>query len=85
MGPGKARKNATGARLWFDYAIRIFAGPTVEAIDRRQAYGEERIRAIGEIDGRVFVVVYTDRPGIRWIINAWKASGKDLRTWRSRE
>jgi len=28
------------------------------------------------IDGRVYVVVYTDRPGVRWIISAWKASGK---------
>jgi len=46
-------------------------------------YGEERIRAIGEIDGRVHVVIYTDRPGTRWIISAWKASGKDVRTWRS--
>ncbi len=34
--------------------------------------------------GRVYVVVYTDRPGVRWIINAWKASGKDLRAWQSR-
>jgi uncharacterized DUF497 family protein len=45
----------------FDYAARIFAGPTVEAMDRRRDYDEERIRVIGEIDGRVFVVIYTDR------------------------
>jgi uncharacterized DUF497 family protein len=44
----------------FDYAIRIFAGPLIEANDRRRDYGEDRIRAIGEIDGRAFVV-YTDR------------------------
>lgn len=83
--PAKHKKTRQERGFGFDYAIRIFAGPTVEAIDRRQAYGEERIRAIGEIDGRVFVVVYTDRPGIRWIISAWKAGGKDLRRWRSRE
>jgi uncharacterized protein len=41
----------------FDYAIRIFAGPTFEAFDRRHDYGEERIRAIGEIDGRIYVVI----------------------------
>jgi uncharacterized DUF497 family protein len=67
----------------FDYAARIFAGPTVEAVDRRRDYGEERVRAIGEIDGRVFVVVYTDRAAVRWIISAWKASGKDLKQWRN--
>jgi uncharacterized protein len=68
----------------FDYVVRIFAGPTVEAIDRRHDYGEERIRAIGEIDGRVYVAIYTDRPGIRWMISAWKAGGKDLRAWQKR-
>ena len=61
----------------------IFLGRTVEAVDRRRDYGEERIRAIGEIDGRVYVVIYTDRARIRWIISAWKASGKDVRTWRN--
>jgi uncharacterized DUF497 family protein len=64
----------------FDYAVRIFVGPTIEAIDRRKEYGE-RIRAVGEIDGRTYVVVYTDRPGVRWIISAWKASGKDRKAW----
>lgn len=72
----------------FGYAIRIFAGPVIEANDRRQDYGEERIRAIGEIDGRAFVVIYTDRRRdgvlVRWIISAWKAGGKDLRLWQNR-
>jgi uncharacterized DUF497 family protein len=54
----------------------------VEAVDRRRDCGEERIRAIG---ARLHVVVYTDRPEFRWIISAWKASGKDIRTWRSSE
>lgn len=67
----------------FEYAARLFAGPTLEVVDRRRDYGEERIKAIGEIDGRVYVVIYTDRPGVRWIISAWKASGKDIKTWRS--
>ena len=68
----------------FDYAVRIFLGQTVEAVDRRSNYGEERVRAIGEIDGRAFVVVYTDRGPVRWIISAWKAGGKDLRRWQNR-
>jgi uncharacterized protein len=67
----------------FDHAAKIFVGPTVEAVDRRRNYGEERIRAIGAIDGRVYVVIYTNRPEVRWIISAWQAIGKDVRTWRS--
>jgi uncharacterized DUF497 family protein len=53
-------------------------------MDRRRDYGEERVRAIGEIDGRIFVVICTDRSKVRWIISAWKASGKDLRQWQNR-
>jgi uncharacterized DUF497 family protein len=85
LGPGETRRNRRERGFGFDYAARIFAGPTVEAVDRRNDHAEERIRAIGEIDGRVFVVVYTDRSRDRRIISAWKASGKDLRLWQNRE
>jgi uncharacterized DUF497 family protein len=81
--PAKHNKTRRDRGFGFDYAARIFAGPTVEAMDRRRDYGEERIRAIGEIDGRAFVVIYTDRSKVRWIISAWKASGRDL--WQNRE
>jgi uncharacterized DUF497 family protein len=81
--PAKSERTRRERGFGFDYAARIFAGPTVEVVDRRRDYGEARIRAIGEIDGRVYVVVYTDRPSLRWIISAWKASGKDVRTWLS--
>jgi uncharacterized protein len=80
--PAKHAKTRRGRG--FDYAARIFAGPTVGAMDRRRDYGEERVRAIGEIDGRIFVVICTDRSKVRWIISAWKASGKDLRQWQNR-
>jgi uncharacterized DUF497 family protein len=83
--PAKHDKTRRDRGFGFDYAARIFAGPTVEAMDQRRDYGEERIRAIGEIDGRAFVVIYTDRSKVRWIISAWKASGRDLRQWQNRE
>ena len=81
--PAKSERNRRERGFGFDYAARIFAGPTIDVVDRRRDYGEERIRAIGEIDGRTFVVVYTDRGRVRWIISAWKASGKELRLWRN--
>jgi uncharacterized protein len=80
-----AKHDKTRRDRGFGYAARIFAGPTVEVMDQRRDYGEERIRAIGEIDGRAFVVIYTDRSKVRWIISAWKASGRDLRQWQNRE
>jgi hypothetical protein len=83
--PTKNEKMRRERGFGFDYAARIFAAPTIEAVDRHRDYGEERVRAIGEIDGRVYVVIYTDRPGVRWIISAWKASGKDVRRWQNRD
>ena len=83
--PDKHERTRRERGFGFDYAARVFLGRTVEVADRRRDYGEQRVRAIGEIDGRIFVVVYTDRPGLRWIISAWKASGKDAGLWRNRE
>jgi uncharacterized protein len=83
--PDKHESTRRERGFGFDYAARIFLGPIVESVDRRRDYGEARIRAIGQIDGRIYVVIYTDRPGMRWIISAWKASGKDVRTWRNSE
>ncbi len=82
--PGKHDKTRRERGFGFDYVVSVFAGRTIEAIDHRRDYGEERIRAIGEIDGRVYVVIDTDRGGVRWIISAWKASGKDVKTWQNR-
>jgi hypothetical protein len=59
----EAKSEATLAKRGFDFARAslIFDGPVVEEPDRRWDYGEIRIRAIGEVGGRVLVVVYTDR------------------------
>ena len=82
--PPKSDRNLRERGFGFDYAARVFAGRVVLVADKRRDYGEERIRAIGEIDGRVFVVVFTIRGSVLWIISAWKASGKDLRLWQNR-
>jgi uncharacterized DUF497 family protein len=57
----------------FAAAGRIFEGPTVEFPDRRHDYGEVRVGALGEVEGRVLFVVYTLRGGKRRLISARKA------------
>ncbi len=42
-------------------AVEIFAGPTLEQEDDREAYGEIRVVAIGRLRGVLVTVVYTDR------------------------
>jgi uncharacterized DUF497 family protein len=45
----------------FADAIAIFDGPTLETVDRRRDYEEERIAAIGMANGIELFVVYTMR------------------------
>jgi uncharacterized DUF497 family protein len=68
----------------FDFATAalIFGAPVQTILDDRRNYGEERIIAIGEIDGEVLVVVYTNRGQVRRIISARRANRKERETWR---
>jgi uncharacterized protein len=54
-----------------------------ELVDNRRDYDETRIRCLGEIDGRVYVVVYTWRGENRRIISARKANARETRTYRA--
>ena len=55
----------------------LFDGPTDETVDDRSNYGETRINALGEIEGRVYFVTYTWRGPNRRIISARKANGRE--------
>lgn len=69
----------------FAYATRFFEGRIVSFVDGRADYGEVRMIAIGEIDGLLYKVVYTDRGDVRRIISAPRASRQEKRKWQSSE
>lgn len=79
----KSRRTLSGRGLSFDYAARVFLGPTVEKADDRRDYGEVRTQAIGRVGGDVLFVVYTDRGDVRHIISARLANRKERRLWHS--
>jgi uncharacterized DUF497 family protein len=56
----------------FRDAALIFAGPVVAKEDMREDYGEQRFRALGQVDGEYYVVAYTWRGPVIRIITAWK-------------
>jgi len=64
----KSARNEAERGLPFDLARRLLTGPVVEALDPR-SWSEQRVKAIGMIDGRAFVVVFTDRGEARRIIS----------------
>jgi uncharacterized DUF497 family protein len=75
--PDKSETNRRERGFGFDYAALIFLGDTLECPDRRFDYGEERIRALGMVDGRCLAVTFTMRDNVHWIISAHPASRID--------
>ena len=72
------RNNISKHGVDFEDAKRIFDGFTINKIDDRQDYGEERTISIGLLSGvAVIVVVHTDRNGVCRIISARPANKKE--------
>ena len=63
----------------FDHEVLIFLGATFERPDVRRDYGEVSINAVGEIEGVIYHVTYTQRGDTRHIISARLASRKERR------
>jgi len=66
-------------RRGFDFAVaaRIFEGDTIERDDTRRDYGEQRVVAIGQVEGVTLTVVYTQRASVRRIISARRANRRE--------
>jgi uncharacterized protein len=75
--PHKKQRNVKERGIDFTMAARIWDGPVIERVDSRYEYGEERIIATGELDGRLMVVVFTWRGNVRRIISARKANPRE--------
>jgi len=79
----KSSRNLQERGFGFDFAALIFEDRVLEARDDRVDYGEDRIVAIGEADGVLMTVVYTDRQFARRIISARLANKKERQIWQS--
>jgi uncharacterized DUF497 family protein len=64
---------AEAANIEWDTAIAV--------LDQRADYGEERFRALGAIENRLFCVVYVDRDDGRRIISLRKANARETRSY----
>lgn len=58
-------------------AGEIFAGPHQSVRDTRQDYGENRWITIGFLDGRMVVLVWTERGDTIRVISLRKANGRE--------
>lgn len=68
----------------FAYAAQAFFDPhrCIRA-DLRHSYGEDRFQLLGQIDTRVFVVVYTNRTHAIRIISARKAHTREVKPYEN--
>jgi uncharacterized protein len=81
----KNRRNLKVHGVEFEDAVRVFEGPTLERVDDRFDYGEERMYAIGVVNGLEITVIYADvDAGERRIISAWRSEPHERRAyWKS--
>ncbi len=71
----KAARHLAKHHVPFEYAARVFLDPwRLDAPDQRHDYGETRRVVLGDIDGRLSVVVYALRGVEVRIISARKAN-----------
>jgi len=66
----------------FGEAIAVFGDPAAIVLDvARTSDGETRLKAIGRIDGRLFVVVFTMRGNVTRVILGRRANRKEERAY----
>jgi uncharacterized protein len=62
----------------------VFSGNTLTVTDDRQDYGETRFITIGFLDGRMVVIVWTQRETSRRVISMRKANDREQALYGAR-
>jgi len=74
----KCRKNIDKHGVDFADGVQMFSSPMLVLSDRRKSYGEPRQIGMGFVQGRVMVMVYTEREGnVIRIISLRKANKRE--------
>jgi len=80
----KSQRCFTERGFDFAYAVRVFFDPDrIVQKDSRYDYGETRYQLTGEIEGRLFVVIYTLRNNAIRIISARKANKREVKHYEN--
>jgi len=67
--------------LDFARAGEVFAGETATVVDDRFDYGETRFITAGRLDGRLVVMVWTQRAENRHVISMRHCHAKEEKVW----
>ncbi len=77
----KEESNRKKHRIDFETAAKVFLDPFVVEIDERDPSREDRLNAIGVVDGRMLFVTYTIRGDVIRIISARGAEPHEKRKY----
>jgi hypothetical protein len=80
--PDKDTRNLQVRGISLARAETLLQGFVLDRVDDRRDYGESRIVAIGEIDGREFVCVYTLRGEVHRVISLRPAKRKERNVYQ---
>jgi uncharacterized DUF497 family protein len=81
----KAAANERKHRTTFEFATAVFLDPQVVIEDTtRPSDGEQRSKAIGDIEGKLYAVVFTRRGAIYRLISARRTNPKEDRIYAYR-
>lgn len=82
--PAKRARTLAERGLDFADVAEVFSGPSITGPDPRQDYGEPRMITVGLLRGRMVIVIWTPRNGMRRIISLRKANGREQRRYGDR-
>ncbi len=81
----KNKRNISKHGIPLSFAAVLFDSDFIEIEDTRRNYRESRFIAIGHIEERLFVCVYTWRGEIRRIISLRKANMREINAYYQSE
>jgi uncharacterized DUF497 family protein len=82
--PQKRAKTLAERGLDFEDAPKVFEGDVFRNLDDRRDYGEVRWQTMGLLNGRVVMVVWTQRGPARHIISMWKCNEREQQRYFDR-
>ena len=83
--PAKNATNIAARGISFADAERFDWATAVLGRDDRADYGEDRFQALGLIDGRLHMLVFTPRDGGVRVISLRKANSREVRRYESQK
>lgn len=81
--PAKNERNIAARGISFERAAVFEWDTALIAEDTRRDYGERRFQALGVVDGRLHVLVFTPRAGKTHVISLRKANQREVKRYEA--